>query len=128
MLYHCNALLSVSYSWFRTLRPECWPGPEEENTLHLLKSPYIGCLSVSVLIWVFETVRPLRSSGTMSLLVVPEYRNKTFGEAAFSYYALSRWNSLSEDLRAAGSVNVNLETTYSARLLIQNGLKTLFIY
>jgi hypothetical protein len=49
--------------------------------------------------------RSLRSSDTV-LLTIPKTRTKRHGEAAFSYYALSLWNSLSEKLRRAQTVDI----------------------
>ena len=47
--------------------------------------------------------RSLRSSGT-ELLTVPKARTKRHGEAAFSFYAPSLWNTLPGDLRMAETV------------------------
>src|SRR4029434_10143300 len=47
--------------------------------------------------------RSLRSSGT-ELLTVPKVRIKRHGEAAFSFYAPSLWNTLPEYLRMAVTV------------------------
>ena len=54
---------------------------------------------------VYEPGRPLRSSGS-SLLVVPQSRTKTFGDAAFSHYAPSCWNKLPEELRGAENIDI----------------------
>ncbi|KAF7658336.1 hypothetical protein LDENG_00014250, partial [Lucifuga dentata] len=55
--------------------------------------------------WLPEPVTPLRSSCTL-FLTVPKSRTKTFGDAAFSRYALSRWDSLPEDLRGAENIDI----------------------
>ena len=47
--------------------------------------------------------RSLRSPDT-ELLTVPKARTKTHGEAAFSFYAPSLWNTLPEDLGTAKTV------------------------
>ena len=51
--------------------------------------------------------RALRSSSE-GLLQTPQTmpQTKTFGEAAFSYYAPALWNSLPRDLRMSGSVDI----------------------
>ena len=49
--------------------------------------------------------RSLRSSGT-DLLTIPKPRTKRHGEAAFSYYDPSLWNSLPKNLRGAETVDI----------------------
>ncbi|KAF7652075.1 hypothetical protein LDENG_00101760 [Lucifuga dentata] len=54
---------------------------------------------------IHKPVRPLRSSCTL-FLTVPKSRIKTFGDAAFSRYAPSHWNSFPEDLRGAENIDI----------------------
>lgn len=54
---------------------------------------------------VYESGRPLRSSG-LSVLAVRQSTTKTSGNAAFSHYALSSWNSLPVDLRGADNIDI----------------------
>lgn len=46
----------------------------------------------------YEPLRTLRPSGT-GLFTIPKVNTRTYGEAAFQYYAPHLWNSLPENLR-----------------------------
>ncbi|KAF7664579.1 hypothetical protein LDENG_00169610 [Lucifuga dentata] len=70
------------------------------KALHGLASRYL-----SEMLSIHEPVRPLRSSFTL-FLTVPKSRTKTFGDAAFSRFAPSRWDSLPEDLRGAENIDI----------------------
>ncbi|KAF7668554.1 hypothetical protein LDENG_00004970, partial [Lucifuga dentata] len=70
------------------------------KALHGLAPRYL-----SEMLSVHEPVRPLRSSYSL-FLTVPKSRTKTFGDAAFSCYTPSRWNSLPEDLRGAENIDI----------------------
>src|SRR4029434_5668351 len=61
--------------------------------------------------------RSLRSSGT-ELLTVPKVRIKRHGEAAFSFYAPSLWNTLPEYLRMAVTVETFNDICNNLILLI----------
>ena len=63
------------------------------------------CTRLAEMLLVNEPGRPLRSSGS-SLLVVPQSRTKTSGDASFSLYAPSRWNNLPEELRGAENIDI----------------------
>lgn len=54
---------------------------------------------------VYEPERPLRYSRS-SLLAVPQSKTKASGDAAFSHYDPSRWNSLTEDHRGAETIAI----------------------
>ena len=60
---------------------------------------------LSDLLLVYEPPRAHRSSGA-GLLFNPKAGTKTYGEAPFSFYGPRLWNSLPEDLSAAGSVGI----------------------
>ena len=60
---------------------------------------------LSNLLLVYEPPRALRLSGA-GLLFIPKVGTKIYGEASFSFYGPCLWNSLPEDLWAAGSVDI----------------------
>ena len=58
---------------------------------------------------------------SICLLFIPKGETKTYGEASFSFYGPHMWNSLPEDLKAAGSVDIkkkSLRPTFLVKLLI----------
>lgn len=71
----------------------------------LLVFKCLNGLGPSDLLLSYQPSRNLRSSGT-GLLTVPRVKTKTHGEAAFSHYGPTRWNSLPESLRAAETVDI----------------------
>ena len=72
----------------------------------------IGPIYISDLLTVSTPNRPgLRSDDDILQLVLPKTRLKTYGDRAFSYYAVYHWNRLPFSIRASPTI-----TTFKSRL------------
>jgi hypothetical protein len=117
---------SYSSSYQPPLYPGYWPRQRAHITLFLRSLHWLSVsfiIHFKILLLFFKLIhncapqymsdmllsyvpsRSLKSSGTC-LLTIPKPRTKRHGEADCIYYAHSLWNSLSENLRGAETVDI----------------------